>query len=79
MDRVPGAGRLAKTQWLTLGLIHVIAGLALAGAQEEPSEAELWGTGPGVFNHPVRVEPPATMTIPKDWPTDANGAITCLT
>lgn len=53
--------------------------VAFAGGPDQASEAQLWRNGPGVFNHPVHVVPSAAMTIPKDWPTDANGAITCLT
>ncbi len=35
--------------------------------------------GPGVANHPVFVRPSAAVSIPKDWPLDRLGAITCKT
>jgi predicted CXXCH cytochrome family protein len=60
-------------------LVALLGCIAIAGADDQAPEAQLWRNGPGIFNHPIHVVPPPTMTIPSGWPLDASGAITCLT
>lgn len=35
--------------------------------------------GPGIANHPVGVVPSNAVSVPADWPLDADGTLTCLT
>jgi predicted CXXCH cytochrome family protein len=49
------------------------------GNYPSSSEAELLRKGPGVYNHPVFVVPSANVAVPRDWPLDSGGRVTCLT
>ena len=55
--------------------------LTALGASHESSRGwtDKLREGPGVVNHPVHVAPSSAVRIPKDWPLDANGTITCTT
>lgn len=70
------------------GLYTMLAGLAVCVTEEfaaagfgsaDRSLEQRLGFGPGVANHPVNVVPSAQISIPKEWPVDFKGAITCLT
>ncbi len=62
------------------GLMTALSLTAVAAGPGGLSRADrAWGSGPGVMNHPVRVIPSGTVTVPPGWPLDDNGAITCLT
>ena len=61
-------------------LLTVIPITALAASRDSDRRwMDKLRDGPGVVNHPVRIVPSSAVRIPKDWPLDGNGAITCTT
>ncbi|MBI4716981.1 MAG: hypothetical protein HY763_04195 [Planctomycetes bacterium] len=74
----PSARRVCARAALALATLAPVA--ALAASRSAPSTRPvLLVSGPGLFNHPVRVVPSAAVRVPAGWPLDPNGAITCLT
>ncbi len=66
-----------------LAVVLPLALVPLAAIAELPGHdralADKLRYGPGQINHPVRVVPSAAISIPKNWPLDVDGSITCLT
>lgn len=60
---------------IALGSIPVVA----SGIPGRRNLADSLRHGPGNFNHPVGVVPTTSIRIPKSWPLDFNGSITCVT
>lgn len=71
------------------GLIMTILMIMMALALPVAAFGQAWSRhrsladklrqGPGVANHPVGVVPSGAVTVPPDWPLDADGSITCTT
>jgi len=79
---------LFKASAVRAGLYTMLAGLAVCvteefaaaglGSADQSFEHRL-AYGPGLANHPINVVPSAQVSLPKGWPVDFKGAITCLT
>ncbi len=49
-----------------------------AGAGNRRALADFLMFGPGLASHPVGVVPSADIVIPRGWPLDVDGSITCV-
>ena len=84
-------GGMMATSWtesartyvgLTVGVLLMAALPEPAGGEFNPgnrSLADKLRYGPGLTNHPVHVIPSSGIKVPRDWPLDFDGSITCLT
>jgi hypothetical protein len=75
------ARRVNRTPLLLVGagLASMLVAVYATATGYPPSGNDALRRGPGDINHPVQVVPSDAVQVPRDWPLDQRGAITCLT
>lgn len=74
-----GVTKTALRLFATGVLVTIVATAIAGGSRFARSPVDQLRNGPGVENHPVHVRPSSAVAIPKGWPLDHAGSITCLT
>lgn len=65
---------------MVLFVIGAFAGSCPAELRDRPrAVSDFLKYGPGLANHPVNMVPSANISVPQDWPLNADGSVTCLT